>query len=250
MAPISASVSGSALALPEVFVDGVTIYGHRLFGLPPAEPTYVCNWDLSIGDVAGECSLEFLQTAIFAMGSFGFSFQDVENALPLVSVPIIHDVTFVRLRVGSLRLWLRMERPLAFRVAAEEVSFVLNDLADKVHSERITLRIPGLSIVCMDVERKDTWGTKGCLETEVSVTVLGRKKGASEARRLQQEHVRISDRRTGRAAFMVDQEDEGSILSDPKPASMALPGLPLPFDGESFSGKYGLCGANGGYRKF
>ncbi|KAA8910540.1 hypothetical protein FN846DRAFT_938964 [Sphaerosporella brunnea] len=232
VAPISVFLGGSNSPLPEMFVDGLTIFGHRLFGLPPAEPTYVCNWDLNVGDVTGEASPEFLQTAIFAIDSFVFSFKDVENALPGLALAIIHDVTFVRLNVGSIRLWLEMHSSSVFRLAADEVSFVLNDLADEIHSDRITLKIPGLNVACMDRQRRDGWNTKGYLGTNVDVTVLGRKNNASVLRRLQQKHVRDSDYRTGRANFLLANEDYestgSSIHRDLKSASMALPALPSP----------------------
>lgn len=38
----------SALSNTQLFVDGLNIAGNRLFGLPPTEPTYICNWDLSL----------------------------------------------------------------------------------------------------------------------------------------------------------------------------------------------------------
>ncbi|KAF8249912.1 hypothetical protein K440DRAFT_581558 [Wilcoxina mikolae CBS 423.85] len=247
LAPISAFLSGWYSKLPEVFVDGITIFGHRLFGLPPAEPTYVCNWDLSVGAIAGECSFDFLQTSIFAMKAFGFSIRDIENALPLLVETIIHDVTFIRLSIASIRLWLHTNGSSVFRLAANEVSFILNDLADEVHSERITLKIPGLNITVMDLQRQDSWSTKGYLETEVNVTMLNRTHRASNSRRLQQKHIRDSDRRTGRATFLLsndERESRGSSISnEPKPASMALPELPFPLH-DSAESVYGMSDAS------
>ena len=229
LAPISAFLGGSSSKLPEIFVDGVTIFGHRLFGLPPLEPTYVCNWDLSVGAVAGECSLDFLQTFIFGVKAFAFSVRDVENALPLSVESIVHDVTFVRLAVVDIRLWLHTDGSSVFRLATNEVSFVLNDLADNVHSERISLKIPGLNISVMDHQSQGAWRTRGYLETELSVTMLNRKHHATNARLLQQKHIRDSDHRTGRAAFLLSDENgssDGRVRT--KPATIASPGLPLP----------------------
>lgn len=229
LAPISAFLGGSYSKLPEIFVDGLTIFGHRLFGLPPLEPTYVCNWDLSVGSVAGECSLAFLQTLIFGVKAFAFSVRDVENALPLSVESIIHDVTFVRLAVADVRLWLHTDGPTVFRLATDGVSFVLNDLADNIHSERISLRIPGLNVSVMDLQSQGAWRTRAYLETELSVTMLNRKHHATNARLLQQKHIRDSDHRTGRAAFLLSDEGgarDGSIRA--KPAAIASPGLPLP----------------------
>jgi len=238
LAPISAFLSDSCSNLPEVFVDGVTIFGHRLFGLPPEEPTYVCNWDLSVGAIAGECSFEFLQTSVFALKAFGFSIQDIENVLPLPVETLVHDVTFVRLSIASIRLWLHTNGSSVFRLATNKICFILNDLADDIHSERITLKIPGLNITVMDLQRQNAWSTKGYLETEVNVAMLNRTYRASNSRRLQQKHIRDSDRRTERAKFLLsngENESRGSnIIDGPKPASMALPGLPIPLHGLFF----------------
>jgi hypothetical protein len=232
VAPLSVYTNLSTTLVPEVFIDGITIFGHRLFGLPPSEPTYVCNWDLSVGDVSGECSLDFLQTAIFTLRNFAFSFQDVENALPVSSMAVIHDVTFIRLSVGSMRLWLHLQDSNVFRLTIDEVLFVLNDLADETHSERILLKLPGLSVACMVLDRRDVWSTKVYLDTDVKVAMLNRKKDARTARKHQQKHVRQSDRRTGRAAPLLQPNDfdstGSSIIGDKEPASLPLPDLPQP----------------------
>lgn len=173
---------------------------------------------------------------MFSLKAFIFSFKDTENALPLLSEPIIHDVTFIRLNVGAIRLWLHMQDSNVFRLCADEISFVLNDLADEIHSERIIIKIPGLNMACMDLEKHGAPATKGYLDTEVSVAVLTKKIFAASDRQLQQKHIRESDHRTGRANFLLADEENDSISSsstdEPIPASMALPGLPPPLYGK------------------
>ncbi len=94
--PISASSS------TQLFIDGIHIYGSRLFGLPPTEPTYLCNWDINVGAITGERTVDFL-TALKTGGSaFGFTFDDDENALVTFSSVIFYDVTFLRAFVESV----------------------------------------------------------------------------------------------------------------------------------------------------
>ncbi|CCX30950.1 Similar to Protein CSF1; acc. no. Q12150 [Pyronema omphalodes CBS 100304] len=224
--------------IPELFLEHLTISGHRLFGLPPIEPTYICHWDLSLGSLSGEASFDFLQTLLFAARAFTFSLADTENALPSLEELIIHDITFIRLSIAGIRLWLHTEGSSVLRLSAEEVKFVLNDLADPVHSERITLKVPGLEACVMEAGQMGDWNTKGYIATELQATVLGRKYHAAAARHAQQQHVRASDRRTDRAPFLLSPNDSdlesaaSSLGGEQIPSSMALPPLPhrLPLD--------------------
>ena len=243
LSPISASVTSSSHT-PQIFVDGLTIYGHRLFGLPPTEPTYICNWDIGIGLVVGECTTEFFHTTVSALRAFIFAFEDIENALPvpLGHVAVIHDVTFARLNVKAMRIWLHLDDgPLAFRITSGEMAFVLNDFASEKHSERMSLSLPDLTMACVDV-RQDAGEaeTRGYLETSLKMTIFGRKKEFSKNRSSQMMHVRGSDYRTGRANFLLRDDFEGvgsrgsSLYNedmDQTEPTLPLPGLPTPIHG-------------------
>lgn len=211
--------------------------------MPPTEPTYICNWDLGIGSIDGECTLNFLRTAICALQAFVFGFEDKENALPVPESDalIIHDVTFIRISIKAIKLWLRLDGPYAIRVTSGEILLIVNDLADERHSERISLSMPDLTMACVDVVGgENNTETHGYLGTSLKVTVFERKKDFSRARKLQMKHLRESDFRTGRARFLIreDFEIDGSRVSsmynqdlDPEPASLPLPGLPEPIYG-------------------
>ncbi|KAL7270209.1 Macrophage colony-stimulating factor 1 receptor [Rhizina undulata] len=267
LSPISVShgavfgtLASTAPPKPQLFVDELTVYGHRLFGLPPTEPTYVCNWDLNIGDITGDCATAFLQASIFSLKAFIFGFEDVENALHAVGLPVIYDVTFIRIGVKSVKVWLHVDGDdgTAFRITMGELKFVLNDLANGKWSERIDLVIPGLTMACVDIcssssspmslssrrerspieEPLDVAGKKkplGYVQTELKLSVFGRKREMARKRRLQMKHIRESDARTGRAAFLIRDDGlaskESSLYNDigeQEPPSMSLPALPVP----------------------
>lgn len=192
----------------------------------------------------GECTAEFFHTTVSALRAFVFAFEDIENALPvpLGHVAVIHDVTFVRLNVKAMRIWLHLDDgPLAFRITSGELAFVLNDLASEKHSEWMSLSLPDLTMACVDV-RQDAGEaeTRGYLETSLKMTIFGRKKEFSKNRSSQMMHVRDSDYRTGRANFLLsdDFEDAGSRGSslynedmDQTEPTLPLPGLPTPIHG-------------------
>ncbi|RYO99189.1 hypothetical protein DL763_001679 [Monosporascus cannonballus] len=135
----------SAASRTQLFVDGLTIYGHRLFGLPPTEPTYLCNWDLSVGAVTGECSVDFLMALVRGGKAFGFSLDDDENALVTYSSIIVYDVTFIRAFVQSVRVWLHVEEA-AFLFSTGLIDVNYNDWARTHYSGRADISVPDLEI--------------------------------------------------------------------------------------------------------
>jgi len=258
--PISASLPSVDLAhaTPKVFLsptqlflDNLVIYGHRLFGLPPTEPTYVCNWDLSFGNLTGECNVEFLRTLLFGLRACDFSLDDVENALPPTVLEVLHDVTFLRVIVKSVRIWLRVP-PSAFLLSTDEIKFTLNDWANELFSDRISVSVPGLTLACADEESAHRQRgkqsshslaelakskTQAYVSTNLSVTVFGRKVGATEKRDHQQKHVQVHDFGTNRAAFLLQHSTgqhsttEGQETTTSSPIS--APSMPPPLYGTS-----------------
>lgn len=257
--PISASLSSvdpvdatpkGCMPPTQLFLDNLVIYGHRLFGLPPTEPTYVCNWDLSFGNLTGECSLEFLQTLLLGLKACDFSLDDVENALPRTVVEILHDITFLRVIVKSIQIWLRIS-PSAILLSAHELRFMLNDWANELYSDRISLSVPGLALTCVDEDSAQRQRgkqsshslnepaktkTHAYVSTDILMTVFGHKHGATEKRNGQQKHVQDHDFETGRAGFlsqyMGGRQRRTRDMTTRSPV-MSAPSMPPPLYGMS-----------------
>ncbi|KAI9684395.1 MAG: hypothetical protein M1829_002205 [Trizodia sp. TS-e1964] len=226
------STSGS-----QAFVNGIKIFGHRLFGLPPSEPTYMCNWDFSVGTLTGEISVNFFKALVSAVRALAFSFDDNENALSIQNTTIsVHDVTFLRARVQSVRIWLHIEQA-AFMLSTDTITFVFNDWARSYHSDSFYLSIPNLSIACVDAEsasrhrtrRQQPVNTHAYFNSSVVIKSFSRITGFSKNRQLQQEHIRKHDSRTDRTSFLLLNE-----LLDPEPttesesAQLDFPAMPVP----------------------
>ena len=205
-----------AVSSTQLFIDGIRVYGNRLFGLPPTEPTYLCNWDLSVGSITGECTAEFLTSLARGGKAFLFGFDDEENALVPYSSLIFYDVTFLRVMVESVKVWLHVDEA-AFLFSTESISVSFNDWARTHYSKRGNVNIPNVQLACFDSEtaarhksrhRRDIT-PEALLQTSVHVALIGRKFEFSQERKLQQELVRREDQRTHRTQFLL------------------LPGLPL-----------------------
>jgi len=224
----------SATSSTQVFVDGVNVTGNRLFGLPPTEPTYVCNWDFAVGAIVGECTTSFFSHLVNGVKALAFSFDDDENALPPISELVLHDVTFLRASIESVRLWLHVEDAVFF-VSTGKLTINFNDWAGSHYSGKSNVQIPNLQLACVDAESASRHRsrsqypveTHALFETTVSLSIIQRKLGFLEDRKLQQEHIRNHDQRTHRADFLLRNEYiDDSMLAAVDPPAMCVPPMP------------------------
>lgn len=235
-----AATPESAPSGSELFIDGIGVYGHRVFGLPPTEPTYLCNWDFAVGAMTGECSTEFITRLRAGSRAFAFSFDDDENALPSISTPTLHDVTFLRASIEPIRVWLHVE-DAAFLVSTGAMGVNFDDWAGLHYSKKLKMEIPDLRLACVDAESASRHRsrsnhpveTHALIQTAVNLTMIDRKLGFAEDRRLQQQHLKREDLRTHRTDFLlrpgIVDELPGGIPDVDVPA-MCFPPIPLPLE--------------------
>ncbi|KAI0454759.1 hypothetical protein F5B21DRAFT_504006 [Xylaria acuta] len=218
----------------QLFIDGLTVYGHRLFGLPPSEPTYLCNWDLSIGPITGECSAEFLAALVQGGKAFGFSLDDDENAL--ISPAVVYDVTFLRVYVESVYIWLHVEE-YAFLCSSGLVQVHYNDWARTHYSKRADISIPRLEFSCIQSESVARHNSRLKAHAETNVffrtnfhfALVGRKYDFANVRQLQQELVRRHDQRTHRTDFLLIHDlPNNSQVDSVEPVAQSVPTVPQP----------------------
>ncbi|KAF2817037.1 uncharacterized protein BDZ99DRAFT_564845 [Mytilinidion resinicola] len=239
----SPGTRGQSAGPTEIFIESVEIYGHRLFGLPPTEPTYVCNWDFNIGTVSGECTEMFLEKAAGTARSFGFTFDDDENALPLSQPLIIHDSTFLRLRTSVVHIWLHVATEVLL-LSTGPITLDFNDLAGPTFSERLKVLVPDLTVACVDARsasrhrtragERNTIRTHAYIQTTLSLQMLQRKMDFTVDREEQQSHMQEHDQRTNRTPFfLIDKMTTSTyqpLKSTPptQPPAMPFPYLPHP----------------------
>lgn len=226
----------------QVFINGLQIFGHRLFGLPPLEPTYVCNWDFNIGSITGECCLDFLSSLLMSLKSFGFAFDDAENAPPCPDLQVLHDATFLRLNLQSVNVWLRLEQT-AFLLSLTGAQIRYNDLAGQLFSEHLHLNIPNLTIAIVEAGATPldpsspnvSAITAAYFETMINITMVKRGLRFDENRQFQQSHIRQEDWRTGRTPWLIQDSQPFNPRTKINPAAMPFPSMPEPVTGVSES---------------
>ncbi|KAF2010415.1 hypothetical protein BU24DRAFT_496424 [Aaosphaeria arxii CBS 175.79] len=239
---ISAGIPNDTSGRTEIYIDSIGIFGHRLFGLPPTEPTYVCNWDFDVGKISGECTPEFIQKAAGVARSFAFSFDDDENSLHVADPLVIHDATFLRLKTQDIHVWLHIESE-AVLVSTGHITLDFNDLAGSTFSQRLSALVPNLTISSVDARsasrhrtpsgEKNIVKTHAFMQTTLSLNMLNRKIGFTEERNKQQAHLQEHDRRTNRAQFMFHESPSslyphGDRQQNIRPPAMPYPEIPHP----------------------
>ncbi|KAF4971766.1 hypothetical protein FZEAL_9757 [Fusarium zealandicum] len=258
VSPVSLSLGSTEGALDspgmsssntQLFIDGIRIFGHKLFGLPPSEPAYVCNWDVDVGGVAGECTSEFLIAVAKGGQGLAFSFDDVENALVPYSSLIFYDVTFARVVVESVQVWLHVDEA-AFLVSTDSIDVNFNDWARSHYSKRADIVVPNIRVSCVNAEsasrHKSRYQhpveTEAHLQTTIRLAVIGRKFNFSEERKIQQELVQREDQRTHRTEFLLlpDYLDElvPEVVDPPAQCAPPPPHPAISLEGEEEAGEH------------
>ncbi|KAK9480850.1 hypothetical protein V1514DRAFT_301676 [Lipomyces japonicus] len=222
---------------PQIFIDGFTIFGHRMFGLPPSEPTYICNWDFDIGLLFVEGDPTLVQDICGAVIAFSFTLEDKENAL-IVEEPPLYDVTLFTLKLPSIRLLIHTESA-TFEFMTDQIFLSFSDLCNSSYSAKLSLKIPKINFLCFDRWRaesnnhtKSEYQAYIYIETSLYLANFDTKKDAAERIKLQQNHIRKHDRPFGRAQlFLISDYDDNSLVDDDLatvPAVIPVPAMPLP----------------------
>ena len=218
-----------SLSQPQITIDSVNVYGHRLFGLPPIEPPYISNWDIDAGDILGQCSTEFISKVASAAQAVALTLTDEENGLPISEGAPLYDSTFVRWRSGVIRLWLQIQQE-AFLFSTRDVHGSFNDRTTHMFSQHLVLDAPEIVLACATSPNLDAQPlvnsvqeTLAYIKTTASVRMVQRAANFIAVQKGQADHITREDARTGRALFATGQKCADASAA---PVSLCLPSLP------------------------
>jgi hypothetical protein len=229
----------------QVFIESVVVFGHRLFGAPPTEPTYSCHWDIDVGFISGQCSSEFLRKLIQGVQSLIFTIDDFENALPNLLVTKIYDVNFARARAAGIKLWILSETT-AFLAEVSPLKVDFDDWAGRDFAKHINVDVPKILFAATDLKsalrHHESPGhevdTFGLFKTSLRLATLDKTENLARTRALQQAHIRYSDQRTNRTTWLLHKptghqgmKSEHKSEWSRNPPSMPTPIIPEPIFG-------------------
>lgn len=232
---------GRKTSSTQVVLDSAKVFGHRLFGLPPAEPPYADDWEIDAGSLLGECSVDFLRILMQASQAIALTISDNENAMSVPPTVVWHQATFVQFQCPLIRLGCFVEQE-AFLLTIEGIQGCFSDWAGQLFSQRLRMLVPKLSLICLDPEsalRHRVPHSHGIIpfaqfETSLSLNMVQRNVNFDEERVLQQEHIRTQDVRALRAQFLLRSHTrnkgvvETTQKSEGDPLSIPVPSFPAP----------------------
>lgn len=186
----------------DLFVDGLAIHGHRMFGLPPDELKYFCKWDITPGEVDFTGCAEALEGLISSVVKLGFGYKNLENNL-LIDEPEIHDVTSVSFDLPKFTI--KLEDPqIGSNVIIElsKINFFFIDVSNPRYNAKVSALIDN---ILLRVQSTKTEKIELEAQTSVKFTNFCQKKDSAVERAKQDDHVLHQDGLYHRAPFFLSE---------------------------------------------
>ncbi|KAI1320557.1 hypothetical protein EDD11_000519 [Mortierella claussenii] len=217
-----------------LFVDGISIYAHRLFGPLPKTTTYVANWKLDIGSIYGQIKPSFLLGVTSFAKTFAYNLKDGDNAFPpeyaTVTPP---DITFVDLTVKEVDVSIWGEDVVSQVLLKDGVIVHFDDVFNERYMGRVVLKLQSLVVRSMALTEVNKDGHPGEAESSnhdqtpwveiaslscaFDVTVYIGAGDWRERREKQQAFVREQDRETLRCPYIYSRKGHSTRKLIPHP---------------------------------
>lgn len=214
-------------------LETLTIHGHRMYGLPPTEPTYFCQWGIDIDSLNINSHAQFVKGFFTAFQNIGFGYSNLENVL-LYDIETPDDMTSVTVRSKDLLIVINdgNVKSKAF-VDIPDITITSIDFENEKYSQRLDIDIPIVKVLFQLVENEEESRELFKFATKIKFTNFIKNKNFSVHRRQQQDYITLNDSPFNRCPFLLPcylQESPlyKELLGCIYPSS-SLPPLPLPF---------------------
>ncbi|KAF9193555.1 hypothetical protein BGZ50_007333 [Haplosporangium sp. Z 11] len=217
-----------------LFIDGIAVYAHRLFGPLPKTTTYVANWKLDIGSIYGQIKPSFLLGVSSFAKAFAYNLKDGDNAFPpeyaTVTPP---DITFVDLSVKEVDVSIWGEDVVSQILLKDGIVVHFDDVINERYIGRIVLKMQSLIVRSMALTEANKenhandpesahqdnapWVEIASLNCAFDVTVYQGAGDWRERREKQQSFVREQDRETLRCPYIYTRKGFGAPKVVPHP---------------------------------
>lgn len=210
----------------------LTIHGHRMYGLPPAEPTYFCQWGIDIDSLKLASNADFVKGFFTSFSKIGFGYSNLENIL-LYDVETPDDMTSVTVRARELSVVVDDESTKSrAELNVGDLTFTSIDFENECYSQRLDLKIPLLSLLYCSLNEDNVSTTLFELNTKLNFTDFIQKRDFKNHRNRQRDYIALNDSPFYRCTFLLPCFFQESylykeLLGSISPSS-SLPPLPLP----------------------
>jgi hypothetical protein len=185
---------------------------NRLFGFPPQNATYVCVWEIRLGQIVGSPSTSFLTALGATVTSFMTSLRDVLDSIAeefrIVFEP---DITFIKIVVDSIELTWSLPDAALRLLLSSGLRFDSNDLPGANYKNVKSLVMPNVQIQSLLVRRyagrrAEEWFEVGCGSFDVSTDIYSAPPGWQNEALHQKQFVETQDFATRRVAWIYSAE--------------------------------------------
>lgn len=220
------------------YLDDLNLHGHRMFGVPPVEETYLCKWDISIGSLSTDSDGQFLFSFLEAIQKVGFTYKDAENIL-IYSIHKPEDVTSLTISIGRVSSIVRTNHGGSATLSLNDITINSWDLSNSRYSKRVDLLVAAISVCAID-EKKTVLFT---CDTAVELTKFVVRSNMKNHRVTQQNCVLLNDSPFHRCKFLLafDQLNHSTLYDDLLGSitpSISLPTLSEPLTFQTFDNIY------------
>ncbi|KAI8993910.1 hypothetical protein BD414DRAFT_436222, partial [Trametes punicea] len=209
----------------KIIVDGLDIVAHRLFGPRPAASTYVCIWEIHVGDVKAAINAYEARLLSSVGSAFGLNFSDPLNApAKEYAIPADPDVTFLKVQLHTINLVWLVGEAAAELCLPKGLRFDTNDLAGQSFSRVTSLRLPEGTVRLLLSSKQDRskWIEGAVVRLDVDLDIYSAPPGWRTAARRQADFVAEQDAPTGRAKILYTHEEAATESSTLRPGRGAL----------------------------
>lgn len=187
----------------DLLIDILSIHGHRMFGLPPDEPTCFCKWDILPGNITFNGSVEAIHGLINSVLKLGFGYSNLENKLDLEE-PKLWDTTNVSIFVPKIDFtFTEPDLDQEIKLFASSIAFRFNDITNFRFTNKISVDLEELNLSIKDLRDGKTLFD---FKTSIRVTNFCLKKDYENIKRSQDEHMIAHDGPFHRLPFLIDEE--------------------------------------------
>jgi hypothetical protein len=217
----------------ELFIQSTYVAGHRAFGLPPKEPSYVSQFNIQVGNILGQCSEIFVEKLCRSLFALISTIEDKENTLQLIPTTPIQDVTFVQASVDKIDVAVQVEQT-ALMVSLSTLVVDFWDFSGSQFSQKVNCTAADISISLMDAiptaRRSQTKSseTHAYIRTSLELNLFRRPLNFSEEKEKQQQFLIENDSRTRRVPFLVDSLSTSHGNEKEDPPAMQYPPMGAP----------------------
>ncbi|KAI0665956.1 hypothetical protein C8Q78DRAFT_985325 [Trametes maxima] len=209
----------------KIVIDGLDVIANRLFGPRPHTSTYVCIWEIHVGDVKTIMSVHEALLLSMIGSSFGINFSDPLNSpaerYALAADP---DVTFLKVQIDAVHAVWAAGEAAAELALPNGLRFDSNDLAGKTFRKVTSLRIPEGSVKVLLSRKQDRarWIEAADAQLDIDLDVYSAPPNWRDSADRQTRFIAEQDVLTQRAKILYTHEDNLTDASRIRPGRGAL----------------------------